>query len=181
MPAEKIKSNVTTERLFPVVFALTATWRTLAPPRIIMITSALHMATILHAHRAILAVSLLRTRELRSQATPVNAELRYAKRLNLFVRGRGSVELILRMEHSMVKRANPAELRKALEIAQTLAKAGIMFVPMPVVNADDLKNLTDESALKFNLILTEVEKRNFHERASNPVYHPDGSGYLGGP
>lgn len=58
----------------------------------------------------------------------------------------------------MVKRANPAELRKALEMAQTMAKAGIMFVPMPVVNANDLKNLTDQSALKFNLMLADLPK-----------------------
>ena len=58
----------------------------------------------------------------------------------------------------MVKRANPAELRKALEIAQSLAKAGIMFVPMPVLNSYDLKNLTEQSALKFNLMLAEPPK-----------------------
>lgn len=37
----------------------------------------------------------------------------------------------------MIERASPAELRKALEVARQLAQAGILFVPLPVIDEMD--------------------------------------------
>jgi len=37
----------------------------------------------------------------------------------------------------MLERASPAEIRKALEVARELAQAGILFVPVPVLDQQD--------------------------------------------
>jgi len=37
----------------------------------------------------------------------------------------------------VIERASPVELRKALELAQQLAQAGILFVPVPVLDSQD--------------------------------------------
>lgn len=34
-------------------------------------------------------------------------------------------------------RASPAEIRKSLELAHTLAKAGILFAPIPLLTEED--------------------------------------------
>lgn len=44
-----------------------------------------------------------------------------------------------------MNRANPAQLRQALAMAQHLAKAGIRFVCMPVVDEADGMNLQDQA------------------------------------
>jgi Protein of unknown function (DUF1382) len=40
-----------------------------------------------------------------------------------------------------MNRASPAELRKAMEVATTLLKAGIMFVCVPVMSETDYSDL----------------------------------------
>lgn len=44
-----------------------------------------------------------------------------------------------------MNRASPAQLRKSLEVADALAKAGIRFVCMPVVDEADHANLADQA------------------------------------
>lgn len=38
---------------------------------------------------------------------------------------------------TVIERASPVELRKALELAQKLAQAGVLFVPVPVLDQQD--------------------------------------------
>ena len=44
-----------------------------------------------------------------------------------------------------MKRANPAQLRQSLEVANTLVKHGIRFVCMPVVDESDFLNLASQA------------------------------------
>lgn len=44
-----------------------------------------------------------------------------------------------------MKRANPAQLRQSLEVANTLVKHGIRFVCMPVVDEADGMNLASQA------------------------------------
>ena len=53
-----------------------------------------------------------------------------------------------------MNRAHPTDLRKALEIANALMKAGIDFVPIPVIDQDD-KN---ELAMDLQRRLEQIEK-----------------------
>lgn len=41
-------------------------------------------------------------------------------------------------------RASPVELRKALQCADTLAKSGIDFVPIPVISPEQKAELLDQ-------------------------------------
>ncbi|MBP5968704.1 DUF1382 family protein [Pseudomonas iridis] len=45
-----------------------------------------------------------------------------------------------------MKRANPAQLRQSLEVANTFVKYGIRFVCMPVVDEADGVNLSSQAA-----------------------------------
>lgn len=45
-----------------------------------------------------------------------------------------------------MKRANPAQLRQSLEMANTMVKHGIRFVCMPVVDEADLQNLAGQAS-----------------------------------
>lgn len=45
-----------------------------------------------------------------------------------------------------MKRANPAQLRQSLEVANTMVKHGIRFVCMPVVDEADGVNLSSQAA-----------------------------------
>lgn len=61
-----------------------------------------------------------------------------------------------------MKRANPAQLRQSLEMANTMVKHGIRFVCMPVVDEADLANLASQAAERFErmaLIAEAGEKR----------------------
>ena len=44
-----------------------------------------------------------------------------------------------------MKRANPAQLRQSIEVANTLVKHGIRFVCMPVVDEADCLNLASQA------------------------------------
>ena len=61
-----------------------------------------------------------------------------------------------------MKRANPAQLRQSLEVANTLVKHGIRFVCMPVVDEADGANLASQAAERLErmaLIAEAQEKR----------------------
>ena len=61
-----------------------------------------------------------------------------------------------------MKRANPAQLRQALEVANALVKHGIHFVCMPVVDEADGVNLSNQAAERLErmtLIAEAGEKR----------------------
>ncbi len=61
-----------------------------------------------------------------------------------------------------MKRANPAQLRQSLEVANTLVKHGIRFVCMPVVDEADGVNLSSQAAERLErmaLIAEAGEKR----------------------
>lgn len=57
-----------------------------------------------------------------------------------------------------MKRADPAGLRKALQAADTLAKAGIMFICMPVLNEADGHQLVAQAAQRFEDMIQQIEK-----------------------
>lgn len=50
-------------------------------------------------------------------------------------------------------RANTEKLRQSLTIAQDMAKSGIMFVCMPVVDEADMQNLVDQAAQRFERMI----------------------------
>lgn len=64
-----------------------------------------------------------------------------------------------------MKRANPAQLRQSLEMANTMVKYGIRFVCMPVVDEADLANLANlasqaaERLKRMALIAEAAEQR----------------------
>lgn len=61
-----------------------------------------------------------------------------------------------------MKRANPAQLRQSLEVANTMAKHGIRFVCMPVVDESDAMNLSGQAAQRLErmaLIAEAAEQR----------------------
>lgn len=59
-------------------------------------------------------------------------------------------------------KANPAKLRQSLAIAQDMAKSGIMFVCMPVVDEADMQNLVDQAAQRFERLIV-VNKAKEHK------------------
>ena len=48
-----------------------------------------------------------------------------------------------------MKRANPAQLRQSIEMANTMVKHGIRFACMPVVDEADMANLASQAAERF--------------------------------
>ena len=60
-----------------------------------------------------------------------------------------------------MNRASPADLRKAIEVANTYVKVGILFVPMPVFDKADhaAKVLAAEMAIERLLTEAEAEER----------------------
>ena len=57
-----------------------------------------------------------------------------------------------------MNRASPADLRKAIDAANVYVKAGILFVPIPVLNKDDHAAKVLEAELAIERLLTEAEK-----------------------
>lgn len=55
-------------------------------------------------------------------------------------------------------RASPVDLRKALEAANTLAKAGVMFICMPVLNEADGHQLVAQAAQRFEQLIAQSEQ-----------------------
>ena len=61
-----------------------------------------------------------------------------------------------------MKRANPAQLRESLEMANTMVKHGIRFVCMPVVDEADGANLASQASERLErmaLIAEAAEQR----------------------
>lgn len=58
-----------------------------------------------------------------------------------------------------MNRANPAQLRKALEVAHALTKSGIQFVCMPVFDEADHNNLADQAVERLERIATVIEAK----------------------
>lgn len=61
-----------------------------------------------------------------------------------------------------MKRANPAQLRQSLEVANTMVKHGIRFVCMPVVDEADGMNLASQATERLErmaLIAEAAEQR----------------------
>lgn len=56
-----------------------------------------------------------------------------------------------------MNRASPAGLRKALESADKLAKAGVMFICMPVLSEADGLQLVAQAAQRFEQLIAEAE------------------------
>lgn len=56
-----------------------------------------------------------------------------------------------------IQRASPADLRKALEIANTLAKAGLLFIPMPVLSAEDASGLQRQAFERLDKLTQAAE------------------------
>lgn len=52
-----------------------------------------------------------------------------------------------------MKRANSVDLRKAIVAANEFVKAGILFVPMPVLGPTDHKELVDRAGERLQAIL----------------------------
>ncbi|MFP2768079.1 hypothetical protein [Oceanisphaera sp. KMM 10153] len=55
-----------------------------------------------------------------------------------------------------VQRANPADLRNALSVAQTLANAGIDFVPVPVADNESKAHLVEMATASLAAIEIEA-------------------------
>lgn len=51
-----------------------------------------------------------------------------------------------------MQKALPVELRKALEVVESLKKAGILFVPMPVLNTEDHGRLISDLRDRLELM-----------------------------
>lgn len=56
-----------------------------------------------------------------------------------------------------MNRASPVDLRKAIEAAHTYVKAGLLFVPMPVLNEQDHAGLVAQADSRLETIIQESE------------------------
>lgn len=56
-----------------------------------------------------------------------------------------------------MNRASPADLRKQIEAANLYTKAGILFVPMPVLNQDDYQALIQSADQRLGQLCEESE------------------------
>lgn len=57
-----------------------------------------------------------------------------------------------------MKRANPADLRRAVDVANTYVKAGILFVPMPALDQADHDALVAQSADRLERLAQTAEQ-----------------------
>lgn len=57
-----------------------------------------------------------------------------------------------------MNRASPSELRKSLEAAQALVRAGILFVPMPVLSETDHAALASQMHDRLETMAVQAEK-----------------------
>jgi hypothetical protein len=56
-----------------------------------------------------------------------------------------------------MNRASPIDLRKVLAMVDALTKAGILFVPMPVLNDADHAELAAKAAARLEQLAQEAE------------------------
>lgn len=57
-----------------------------------------------------------------------------------------------------MEKATPVQMRESLEIVELFKKAGIRFIPMPVLNETDLKNLSYHLNKRLETMALEAEK-----------------------
>ena len=57
-----------------------------------------------------------------------------------------------------MNRSSPSELRKSLVAAQAMVQAGILFVPMPVLNEKDHADLANQMQDRIEAMAIEAEK-----------------------
>jgi hypothetical protein len=57
-----------------------------------------------------------------------------------------------------MNRASPKDLRNALEVANSMVKAGILFVPMPVLDQADFAALGRQSAERLEQMAQAIEQ-----------------------
>lgn len=57
-----------------------------------------------------------------------------------------------------MKRASPVDLRRAIELANTYVKAGILFVPIPVYGIEDFTARANEADQALERMTIEAEK-----------------------
>ena len=55
-----------------------------------------------------------------------------------------------------MEKANPVEMRKALEVVQGLKAGGILFVPIPILGTEDRLSLLNELDRRLDMILQQV-------------------------
>lgn len=57
-----------------------------------------------------------------------------------------------------MERASPIELRKAMDASSLLSQAGILFVPVPVVGAEDCAKLMAEAQSRLEILALAIEQ-----------------------
>lgn len=57
-----------------------------------------------------------------------------------------------------MNRASPVELRKAIEAAQAFVKAGILFVPIPVMDEQDHEDLKFKLHARMYKLMADAEE-----------------------
>lgn len=57
-----------------------------------------------------------------------------------------------------MERAKPADLRKAINAANVYLKAGLLFVPMPVLNDADHAELVRQADQRLDQLIQESEQ-----------------------
>ena len=57
-----------------------------------------------------------------------------------------------------MNKASPADLRKCLEVAHTLAQIGIRFVPIPVNTEEEFQALSGELSRRLELMAEKAER-----------------------
>ena len=57
-----------------------------------------------------------------------------------------------------MERAKPVDMRKALQAADALKQAGVLFVPMPVLNEEDHEMLISKSQRRLKAMIELAEK-----------------------
>jgi hypothetical protein len=58
-----------------------------------------------------------------------------------------------------MERANPAQQRKAIEMANKFVRHGIQFVPMPVLDSADLEQLVNQSQERIEQIAARLDSQ----------------------
>lgn len=57
-----------------------------------------------------------------------------------------------------MNRASPVDLRKSLEMANSLAQIGIRFVPIPVATEEEFQTLLATAHIRLDKFAVEAEK-----------------------
>lgn len=71
-----------------------------------------------------------------------------------------------------MNKASPVEIRKCLEMANSLAHAGIRFVPVPVISDDEFNSLVSHSYGILDKIADDCDTTNRQfESLSNHKHH----------